>query len=188
MEGKASGGGYILRGLLGKDGVHRGVFQSIALRVGEEKGAGMVGTEQQSCLRCQDEELALHPKGKREPWQNLEQERGLGGRGRAWNASPCSPDRGSPASSHSAPSRNKPVRAFSGPPHLQNAQLCKPRRIFGAPACLPKDLPEVLPPNGISFPISHIHNKGPYFLNCIWLGCSYLARAGWQSKDWVPVT
>ena len=124
MEGKASGGGYILRGLLGKDGVHRGVFQSIVLRVGEEKGAGMVGTEQQSCLGCQDEELALHPKGKREPWQNLEQERGLGGRGRAWNASPCSPDRGSPASSHSAPSRNKPVRAFSGPPHLQNAQLC----------------------------------------------------------------
>ena len=35
---------------------------------------------------------------------------------------------------------------------------------------------------------SHIHNKGPYFLNCVWLGCSHLARAGWQSKDWVPIT
>ena len=158
MEGKASGGGYIPRGLLGKDGVHRGVFQSIVLREGEEKGAGMVGTEQQSWLGCQDEELARHPKGNREPRQNLEQEKGLHGRGRAWNASPDSPDRGPPASSPSTPSRNNPVRAFSGPPHLQKAQLCKPRRISGAPACLPKGLPAVLPPSGISFLISHIHN------------------------------
>lgn len=65
----------------------------------------------------------------------------------------------------SAPPINNPVRAFSGPPHLQNTQLCKLRRIFGAPACLPKDFPAVLPPSGISFPIFHIHNKGPYFPN-----------------------
>lgn len=166
MEGKALGAGHIPRGLLGKGGVHMGVFQSTVLRAGEEKGAGMLGTEQQSCLGCQDEELALHPKGNRDPWQNLEQERGLHGRGRAWNATPDSPDRGPPASSSSTPSGNNPVRAFSGPPHLQKAQLCKPRRIFGAPACLLKGLPAVLPPSGISFPISHIHKsdiKDPIF-------------------------
>lgn len=50
-----------------------------------------------------------------------------------------------PASSSSTPSGNNPVRAFSGPPHLQKAQLWKPRRIFGAPACLLKGLPAVLP-------------------------------------------
>ena len=40
MEGKASGGGYIPRGLLGKDGVHRGVFQSIVLGGGGGRRKG----------------------------------------------------------------------------------------------------------------------------------------------------
>ena len=131
MEGKASGGGYIPRGLLGKDGVHRGVLQSIVLREGEEKGAGMVGTEQQSWLGCQDEELARHPKGNREPRQNLEQEKGLHERGRAWNASPDSPDRGPPASSPSTPSRNNLVRAFSGPQTFKRHSFANPGEYLG---------------------------------------------------------
>ena len=52
MEGKASGGGYIPRGLLGKDGVHRGVFQSIVL------GGG--GGRSVSDLSCSTYDFYLH--------------------------------------------------------------------------------------------------------------------------------
>lgn len=49
MEGRELWGpGHIPRGLLGKGWGAHGCVQSTVLRAGEEKGAGMLGTEQQS--------------------------------------------------------------------------------------------------------------------------------------------
>lgn len=84
--------------------------------------------------------------------------------------------------------RKQPSQGFLWAPTFQKAQLWKPR-IFGAPACLLKGLPAVLPPSSISFPISHIHKsdiKDPIFPTIVWLGCSHLARAGGRA-GLVPV-
>lgn len=131
--GKALGAGHIPRGLLGKGGVHGCVPVHCPQGWGGERGRN-AWDRATKLLGCQGEELALHPKGSRDPWQNLEQERGLHMGEEEHGMLPRQPRYGSTCF---IPPPHHPettcVRAFSGPHTFKRHSLETQENIWPQP-------------------------------------------------------